>query len=851
MHWSSSVDRGRIIGQIEVGRYGGKMNDLILEAYKRGRLMLLLGAGASMTSFDSNDRLLPSGRALAEELAQECGLQFNGESLSRVYRAAKNNLGTAKLDSFFAGRLLHCKPSAELNLLAKFPFSRIYTLNLDDTLERALNRNSQQKVSVRVRKERVTPEAALLDRIDIIKLNGSADRPNEGYIFSDKEYADESASPSAWYTELASDYFNNTFLFIGTQLEESALEHHMAMLRVRGVGTPPKHFVLLPKASEIDIESWEAYNIKHLAGTLSDFASFLSKSFREPPKPIDIAVSKNPALGELRKLPSAASKTAVLDKLSYIYPISFRKLEQSTGTTKANIRPFYRGFKPTWDDIRDEIPASLRATGTLTDVVRRTVSKASERLIAVLGPAGSGKSTLLKQCAYSIAISNTIDCYFLDEGTPDFAGTLAALESIHPSRFLLCIDRLDPFSESIASYLQKNSRGPALIVGCERSTTWRHRTSDHLKSHAGAPFLVETIDSSDAEAILEKVQKYGPWTRLAKLSAKQRKSELIDKAKKQLLIGLMETTSGEGYPEIIRSEYNGLEKEEAKRLLQLVGVATVNSYPVKISHLLRACSSLGLSKDILAQVDMLPGILRRNMNLVEGRHPVYFAELFANVIPKVEVAETVHSFLHAYSAYEPPILRSIDKAEGRLFKAVINHRFLRRLLKDNNDLVLGIYESLEKIFERDGLFLLQYGLALRAARQQRAALDKLQTAVVAYANAHTEHALALQQLIVASQSDSAPESESLLALAKETLLHLDKTLESLDTYPIVTLAEWHTVVLRRLEGEQAARKVATHYVNLLAPRTNSADRVQEAHDRLFKYAATGQLREEDINLLDE
>jgi hypothetical protein len=72
----------------------------ISTAYLDGRVMLLLGAGASRNSSDSADVRLPLANELAKELASICGLPYNGEELGVVYSAI-HDMDAAGLASFF------------------------------------------------------------------------------------------------------------------------------------------------------------------------------------------------------------------------------------------------------------------------------------------------------------------------------------------------------------------------------------------------------------------------------------------------------------------------------------------------------------------------------------------------------------------------------------------------------------------------------------------------------------------------------------------------------------------------------------------------------------------------------
>ncbi|MEO6023441.1 MAG: hypothetical protein ABIP64_10040, partial [Burkholderiales bacterium] len=177
-----------------------------------------------------------------------------------------------------------------------------------------------------------------------------------------------------------------------------------------------------------------------------------------------------------------------------------------------------------------------------------------------------------------------------------------------------------------------------------------------------------------------------------------------------------------------------------------------------------------------------------------------------------------------------------------IYKGLINHKFLREVLKGHSKLVLALYKSLEKKFEHDGLFWLQYGLSLRDFNKHEESLEKLRTAHQAYLMEHTQHALGQQLLIVAAHSSDKRMALAYADEAMDLLKNLDRVIESDDTFPIVTLCEGYTNVIRIHEGEDLARKKAAEFANRLRNRTSgseSGDRVQKAYENMFRYATTG------------
>jgi len=164
------------------------------------------------------------------------------------------------------------------------------------------------------------------------------------------------------------------------------------------------------------------------------------------------------------------------------------------------------------------------------------------------------------------------------------------------------------------------------------------------------------------------------------------------------------------------------------------------------------------------------------------------------------------------------------------------------VLKGRETLIVSLYKSLEKSFELDGLFWLQYGLALRDMNDDEEALDKLRTAFNAYQMPHTQHALGQQLLIIGARTNDRTAAMAFVDEARSLLEPLDEIMDSDDTYPIVTLAEGHTALMRRFGDDSEARNVAKSYLAALERRKQSQPdntRLQECHSRIFKFAVTG------------
>jgi hypothetical protein len=317
----------------------------IKTAYQNGRLMLFLGAGASAGSLDSDNNELPMGDRLAQQLAELMRWSYNGESLSNVYSAI-NAIDSAQLHSFLRTRLTNTKPSNELQILATFPWTRIFTLNIDDCTEIALRRAATQKVDLFARHSPLAEIDPIFSSVQIIKLNGSADRPEDGFIFSPQEYGDGSNRLPIWYRELGQNHSNYTFVFIGSKLNEPLFQHAMAEMRSIVNRAPMRGYVITPSASEIEKHHLESLNLVHVPGTLKCFTKWLSSEFPKRPTGWDLAIARRPELRNIQKVLTDLQKRA-LNSVTVVSADTLPKLATDSAVGAIRVSVLVKGFQET------------------------------------------------------------------------------------------------------------------------------------------------------------------------------------------------------------------------------------------------------------------------------------------------------------------------------------------------------------------------------------------------------------------------------------------------------------------------------------------------------------------------
>ena len=815
------------------------MQPEIAKAYLDGRLMLLLGAGASGSSMSSNHDPLPQSHELAAEMAQICGLQYTNEALSIVYSAIKDS-DASGLESFLKRRLGSCIPGNDLISLLKYRWNRIYTLNVDDSLERAASKVSPQKYEVYGRLATLEDIDSSFDKLQIIKLNGSVDRLNEGLIFSPQEYGTGSNKLPPWYRELGQDYGNHIFVYIGSRLNEPLL--HQVMSEMRGENkSPQRGYLISPSASTIEAKHLDSLKITHIPGTLDDFNSYLRKAVGAPPSAWDLAVAKRP---ELKKLSASGLPDDKRRALNAVLVVGKATLPRPVTSPAGAIRAFYRGFKPTWSDILDDVHARLVAYSDVLSVIERA---SGGQLVGILGPAGSGKTTALMYCALELSGRSNKPVYYLRDNIANVDNIIEHLEELNTDTYYLFIDRLDIIANDLYSIYQKQRVTRGVVVFAERKNIWRRRLQEMFGELNFELITIDRISKSDVSPILSKLRSYGPWTRLESMSETDRKKEIYEKSSRQLLIGLLESTNGIGFEEIIKRDYGYLGDKSHQKLLVTVGLATIHRTPIPLKILGRALEYNGVIQDVKTLLHDMDGVVEsQNYNLY-ARHPVYIRELFEKIIDPELIRDCVISLLNAFSDYKAPAIRHVTKSEGFILKSVFNHKFLRKMMRNNESRVISIYSEFETTFYIDGLYWLQYGLALRGFGRHEEALEKFRTARVAYRSPQIEHAYAQQLLIMAERSGSWIDAEPLLQEAVSSFREQKYDTWETDTYPIVTLAEGHVSVYRKFHTLEESQELARPYANELQSLRKKYDnkRLNNAATNLATFVATGVWKEKD------
>lgn len=799
----------------------------IANKISNGEAILFLGAGASLTSKNREGNSLPNGNQLKNLIAKSMSLSIDeDDSLADIVANASER--PEEMCNIFERQFKHCTPSQEYEILRSYPWKRIYTLNIDDSFENTGNKspNYSQRLSVTQRND-FLPSKESLEFVLYVKLNGDINVPENGFIFTPEDYGEESANASNWYDEAGRDFARSSFIFIGTQLDEPTFQHMVQRYKNKISGPYSRSYLVVPNISSAKKRRFESENINILE---SDLTKFVNKLLQLIPHGLSSSSVIDKKYPWLTKKGLSASDIEIL---SEVLIISSETLNGPNGSENS-FREFYEGFKPTWEDIVDQVPAQLIS---LNPIIKNADTLNPGRMLVLKGNAGSGKTTTLMQAAVSLSKSHRV--YYIKYSS-DLERVISLINDIEPGRYYLFIERISSFINEIRSLQKSKALSNVIILCAERSGVWESRIVEHLKEDSYELFDISRIEREDASRILTKLEQFGDFSRLRKMPKNKRINEIHQKTSGQLLIGLLEATTGEGYQDLIRKDYHNLSEESERHLVALIALATANSSGSADETLSIAMQELEFNSNISLYFSSLKGIVVKNKGYYELRHSVYAENILKKIVDKDKLRDVVLAYLKAFSRFAPPVAVCLSRSEQLVFKALINAKYLSSILVSERR-VLSIYKGCEKLYEQDGLFWLQYARALRIHKDHEGAFKKLKIAKEVWgSSAQIMHALAQQKMIMV-MLDKVPNPLEIMEEAVGEFRQLESMEKIVKAYPIVTLAEYHVRGTYLYEGREKALELASQYhkeIGQYMKKHPENSRLKEISEKLMRFYAT-------------
>ena len=476
----------------------------IEDQFKLGRPVLFLGAGFSLDAKNLKGEALLSSAQLTERLWNFCFPQDEFDTnteLKDIYETARSNSPTnlvELLKQLYTVDYDSC-PSWYEELLT-MPWSKIYTLNIDNLVETVLERSSVARKLKTISATNSLSSTIDTEYLQIIHLNGTMDDLPHDVVFSRQQYALTSNNQRA-YEILCSNLMQNPVIFVGTTLSENSLWKFIEMRAQKDKGHKefrPRSYLVCPELNKSKCSLIQRHNVAWIAMTGKEFQSSVLSNMNE---------AKLKGLNFLQSAKHAAPVDP--DKFELV-----GELIQKTSRTEDYFE-YLMGTKPDWRDLIENRVAIRKCFHEFKEKIYEIKnSSVPLRHMILTGTAGTGKTSALMFVAMELEAVG-IPVAWLDANMQfSVYGFRKALEDIS-SVGAIFIDDADIYGSKLVKLVSTALEiNPNLIVVSEvRSNKVDSVTNEVQLGHIKQiEYTIPNLVDDDIEAILDILEtNKAPW----------------------------------------------------------------------------------------------------------------------------------------------------------------------------------------------------------------------------------------------------------------------------------------------------------------------------------------------------
>lgn len=444
----------------DIEKFGVQSDDvlLLMKALDEGAVNLLTGAGASWGVTGGDGQELKGGADVARELNTKFGLE-NQEpdcsNLQLVYgdiAAIPGNL--PQLADFLKARFLKCSVPWQREIL-KFPWKRIWTLNIDDVLQRAYKIDDKRTLRSSSWDDPLQVRMLAGEELQVIYLHGRAsqiEKTPARVIFSLKDYAARQEVAPGWHSEFRSEFIRKPFIVCGARLRD---EFDLATVleignRSRERGGCPSFIVLLG-FSPGEESRFRRQGLVPIAAAGDDFFKALFSDYS-------------------KYLASQPGQTSAFHAATAVMRSSFRLLLPNLARPRKML-DFYSSAEAQWHHIVDGLDAFLEGPKQAARWLQE--NSTNSRVVLIGGGPVCGKTSSALRIALELQKQGHETWLFRGEERFDEMSLLNYL-SIKKSAVLIFDDCAD-FSNSFTELIKAaNLQGIVLRI-VATADSWRLR----------------------------------------------------------------------------------------------------------------------------------------------------------------------------------------------------------------------------------------------------------------------------------------------------------------------------------------------------------------------------------------
>ncbi len=556
----------------------------LLDQIREGRIVLVLGAGASRGAVNSNGAQPPTGPQLGQMIADKfLGGDHRDDPLSIIAELAASESDLLTMQNYISEIFDGFNPAAFHKLLPTFKWTAIATTNFDLIMERAyeaISKRSQSLVPLIKNGDRVEDKLSTPNSLMYLKLHGCVTRTSGTsipLILSVQQYITHRKNRDRLFDHLKNLAYEHPLVFVGQSLRDSDLRQ--LLLELGDIQERPRFYTVTPGLSEQEKRFWEAKRITALQGSFQDLLENLDRNVSSPFR--GIVIQKTSLAIEHRftvRDPGLSNNCQefLTSEVEYVY----------NGMPLTTIRPqlFYRGYDGGWAAIDQQLDVRRALADTvLSEIILQDegTTQPTGAFYVIKGHAGSGKSVLLRRIAWDAVFTFDKLCLFLrPHGRLSFEAVREIFQLTKQPIFIF-IDKAAENVFDIIDVIRKSRRAsvPLTVIAAERFNEW-NISCEELTPYVTDEFEVRYLSAKEIEELLGLLERHKSLGTLENASPEQRKAAFEEVAGRQLLVALHEATLGRPFEDLILDEYEKIRPDLA-RLIYL-GVCFLNRFDVPV-----------------------------------------------------------------------------------------------------------------------------------------------------------------------------------------------------------------------------------------------------------------------------
>lgn len=379
-------------------------------------------------------------------------------------------------------------------------------------------------------------------------------------------------------------------------------------------------------------------------------------------------------------------------------------VDQQLRTAAPGTAEFLLGAAPTWGDVADGFAAAFQFDADLLE----RIHDLTDGTIAVIGSAGSGKSTSLMRVAVTLSAQGET-VVWLDRETESSISHIKE-EVVRLAPKYVFIDDLDRFGGEAAHLLRSLTQAvdDLVLVVSTRSVRFAQlRYAERLNLEA--TLRQERLTDEDANALLAELSRSNRLGALLHLSHAQQIRKLTEHDDRQLLVTLIEATSGQRFHDRIAEECRSLTDADLSIYGLICTSMWADNRKLTKQDALFAATRTHDSNTSLNALRRLEEsrIIAGDINGYHARHRVV-AESAIDYFRDEGLLEHWLVDLIFLAASHYTLGNARQTRYGRLLIRLINHETLKRLVVDTRT-IQRIYGEIESWLTTDPHYWLQRG----------------------------------------------------------------------------------------------------------------------------------------------